>query len=323
MVIIQGLKENSVFEKTGQMLLSKAKKGWQLAAVLIFMCFFGSMLITNDVALITFVPFAMLILKNCKREDLMIPVVVLQTIAANLGSMSTPIGNPQNLYLYGTTGMSLMDFVGCMIPYTLVAAVLLVMSIALLPAKNKEIAVSSEFSVLKEFGSKIQITIYLVLFVVALLSVLRVLPWYVMAAIVLVVVLGMDFKILLRADYMLLLTFIGFFIFTGNMARIDAVKDMLQTLTAGREFIVAVVASQFVSNVPATLMLSGFTQDFRELLIGVNAGGLGTLIASMASLISFKFYTKEYKDKQVAYILFFTVVNVIYLAIFIALHKFM
>jgi Na+/H+ antiporter NhaD/arsenite permease-like protein len=253
----------------------------------------------------------------------MIPVVVLQTIAANLGSMSTPIGNPQNLYLYGTTGMSLMDFVGCMIPYTFVAAVLLVVSIALLPAKNKEISVSSEFSVLKEFGSKTQIIIYLVLFVVALLSVLRVLPWYVMAAIVFVVVLGMDFKILLRADYMLLLTFIGFFIFTGNMARIDAVKDMLQTLTAGREFIVAVVASQFVSNVPATLMLSGFTQDFRELLIGVNAGGLGTLIASMASLISFKFYTKEYKDKQVAYILFFTVVNVIYLAIFIALHKFM
>ncbi|MCR5558674.1 MAG: citrate transporter [Butyrivibrio sp.] len=322
MVIIQGLKENSVFEKTGQMLLSKAKKGWQLAAVLIFMCFFGSMLITNDVALITFVPFAILILKRCKREDLMIPVVVLQTIAANLGSMSTPVGNPQNLYLYGTTGMSLSEFALCMIPYSLVAAVLLVISILFLPAKNREITVSSDFAVLKEFGSKTQIIIYLVLFAVALLSVLRVIPWYVMAGIVFVIVLGMDFKILFRADYMLLLTFIGFFIFTGNMARIDAVKELLQSLTSGREFIVAVIASQFVSNVPATLMLSGFTQDFKELLIGVNAGGLGTLIASMASLISFKFFTAEYKDKQGAYIIFFTVVNVIYLAIFIAAHSF-
>ncbi len=321
MVIIQGLKENSVFEKIGQKLLLKSKKGWQLSAVLIFMCFFGSMLITNDVALITFVPFAIMMLKSCKREDLMIPVVVLQTIAANLGSMSTPVGNPQNLYLYGTTGMSLTDFVGCMIPYTLAAAGLLVLSIMLLPAKNRDIVVSSEFTVLKEFGSRVQIIIYLVLFAVALLSVLRVIPWYVMAVIVFVIVLGMDYKILFRADYMLLLTFIGFFIFTGNMARIEAVKDLLEALTSGREFIVAVIASQFVSNVPATLMLSGFTRNFKELLIGVNAGGLGTLIASMASLISFKLFSGEYRNRQGAYILFFTVANIIYLAIFILLHS--
>ena len=278
------------------------------------------MLITNDVALITFVPFAILILKNCGREDLMIPVIVLQTIAANLGSMSTPIGNPQNLYLYGTTGMSIGEFVGCMIPYTLVAAVLLVICIFFLPDKNKENAVSSDFAVLKEFGSKIQIIIYLVLFAIALLSVLRVIPWYVMAGIVFVVVLGMDYKILFRADYMLLLTFIGFFIFTGNMARIDAVKELLGTLTEGREFAVSVIASQFVSNVPATLMLSGFTRDFKELLIGVNAGGLGTLIASMASLISFKFFSGEYKNKQGAYILVFTLLNIAFLAVFVGVH---
>ena len=291
-----------------------------MSAVLIFMCFFGSMLITNDVALITFVPFAMLILKNCKREDLMIPVIVLQTIAANLGSMSTPIGNPQNLYLYGITSMSLSEFVGTMIPYTLVAAILLALCIFFLPGKEKEIAVSKDFAVLKEFGSRIQIIIYMVLFAVALLSVLRVLPWYVMAGIVFIVVLGMDYKILFRADYMLLLTFIGFFIFTGNMARIDAVKDLLKTLTQGREFMVSVIASQFVSNVPATLMLSGFTGDFKELLIGVNAGGLGTLIASMASLISFKFFTREYKNKQGAYILVFTLLNIAFLAVFVGIH---
>ncbi len=323
MVIIQGLKENSVFERIAIALLSKVKNGFELAVVLVFMCFIGSMLITNDVALITFVPLAIMILSSCKREDLMIPVVVLQTIAANLGSMLTPIGNPQNLYLYGLTGMKLSSFILTMLPYSLISAVLLFACLFTLSGRREKLSNTKENSITSRFGSKTQIIIYAVLFAVALLTVVRVIPWYVFAIIVLVIVGGMDFKILLRADYMLLLTFIGFFIFTGNMARIDAVKDMLQTLTAGREFIVAVVASQFVSNVPATLMLSGFTQDFRELLIGVNAGGLGTLIASMASLISFKFYTKEYKDKQVAYILFFTVVNVIYLAIFIALHKFM
>ncbi len=323
MVVIQGLKENSVFEKIGQLLMNRVDKTWQLSAALIFMCFFGSMLITNDVALITFVPFGMLVLKSCKREDLMIPVIVFQTIAANLGSMSTPIGNPQNLYLYGTTGMSLMDFVSCMIPYTIAAAVLLVLCLLIIPKRNEKVTIDSDLAVVTKFGSGIQIAIYAVLFVLALLSVLRVLPWYIMALIVLVVVGGMDFKILLRADYLLLLTFIGFFIFTGNMARIPEFKDFLGSITSGREFTVAVIASQFISNVPATLMLSGFANDFRQLLIGVNAGGLGTLIASMASLISFKFYTASYKEKQTSYIVYFTIANVIFLAVFVALHVLM
>ena len=322
MVVIQGLKENSVFEKIGQLLMNKVDMTWQLCAALIFMCFFGSMLITNDVALITFVPFGMLVLKSCKREDLMIPVIVFQTIAANLGSMSTPIGNPQNLYLYGTTGMSLMDFVSCMLPYTIAAALLLVVCLFIIPKKNETVQVDSGLSVVTKFGSKIQIIIYGALFVLALLSVLRVLPWYIMAIIVLVVVGGMDFKILFRADYLLLLTFIGFFIFTGNMARIPSFKEFLGGVTSGREFTVAVIASQFISNVPATLMLSGFATNFKELLIGVNAGGLGTLIASMASLISFKFYTASYKEKQSSYILYFTVANVVFLLVFVALHLF-
>ncbi len=322
MVIIQGLKENSVFEKIGQLLMGKASKAWQLAAALIFMCFFGSMLITNDVALITFVPFGMLVLKGCKREDMMIPVIVFQTIAANLGSMATPVGNPQNLYLYGITQMSIGEFVLCMLPFTAAAAVMLVLCIFLIPDKASRIEMDSEYDVVKSFGSLRQIVIYAVLFVIAILSVLRVIPWYVMAIIVLVIVAGMDFKILFRADYMLLLTFIGFFIFTGNMARIDSVKEFLGSVTSGREFMVAVIASQFISNVPATLMLSGFTADYKELLIGVNAGGLGTLIASMASLISFKFYSATYKERQTAYIVYFTVANLAFLSVFVLLHLF-
>jgi Na+/H+ antiporter NhaD/arsenite permease-like protein len=322
MVIIQGLKENSVFEKIGQLLMGRASKAWQLSAALIFMCFIGSMLITNDVALITFVPFGMLVLKSCRREDLMIPVIVFQTIAANLGSMATPVGNPQNLYLYGITQMSIGEFVLCMLPFTAAAALMLVLCIFLLPGRNKDIVINSEYGIVKEFGSRRQIVIYTVLFVIAILSVLRVIPWYVMAAVVLVMVAGMDYKILFRADYMLLLTFIGFFIFTGNMARIDSVKEFFNSVTSGKEFTVAVIASQFISNVPATLLLSGFTSNYKELLIGVNAGGLGTLIASMASLISFKFYSATYKERQKAYIVYFTVANLAFLAVFVLLHLF-
>ena len=209
-----------------------------------------------------------------------------------------------------------------MLPFTMVAALLLVLCIFLLPGKNKDIVINSEYGIVREFGSRWQIIIYTVLFVIAILSVLRVIPWYVMAAVVLVIVAGMDFKILFRADYMLLLTFIGFFIFTGNMARIDSVNDFLNSVTSGKEFTVAVIASQFISNVPATLLLSVFTSNYKELLIGVNAGGLGTLIASMASLISFKFYSASYKERQKAYILYFTVANLAFLAVFVLLHLF-
>ena len=319
MVIIQGFKENAVFEKIAGFLLSKVKNGWQLAAVLVFMCFLGSMLITNDVALITFVPFALMILHGCGREDMMIPTVVLQTVAANLGSMLTPIGNPQNLYLYGLTGMGLGEFILILLPYSIVSALLLVAALFLItPDRKKNLSTGKDSVVTSNFGSKRQIIIYGVLFVIALLSVVRVLPWYVFAIIVLVIVGGMDYKILFRADYILLLTFIGFFIFTGNMGNIGAISSFLQEVLSGREFPISIALSQVISNVPATLMLSGFTTNYRDLLLGVNIGGLGTLIASMASLISYKAYTKEFKEKSGKYLLVFTAVNVVFLIVLVA-----
>jgi Na+/H+ antiporter NhaD/arsenite permease-like protein len=321
MIIIQGLRENSIFEKIGDFLLARVKKSWQLAAVLVFLCFVSSMLITNDVALITFVPFALMTLSSCQREDLMIPVIVLQTVAANLGSMLTPIGNPQNLYLYGLTGMGIGEFVLCMLPYSLIAIVLLAVALVFLPGKTKTLENrKKDYNVVRQFGSTKQIVVYSLLFVLALLSVLRIVPWFVMVGIVLIVVAIMDGKILLRADYILLLTFVGFFVFTGNMGRMEPVKNALTGLMTGREFITAVITSQFISNVPATLMLSGFTENYRELLAGVNVGGLGTLIASMASLISFKAFSNDYKDRRGKYLITFTVINVVFLLIYIGLH---
>jgi Na+/H+ antiporter NhaD/arsenite permease-like protein len=320
MVIVQGLKENGVFEQVAGSLLRKVKSPWQLSLVLVALCFISSMFITNDVALITFVPFAIMILKGCRKEKLMIPVVVLQTIAANLGSMLTPIGNPQNLYLFGLTGMPIGAFLGIMLPYTLAAAVLLFVSTLFLPEKKGTLATNSDIMEPEKEGSKKQIAVYCALFVIALLTVLRVIPWYITALIILFTVMIISPKIIGRADYILLLTFIGFFIFTGNMAKIHSVSDFLKSVVENHEFAVAVIASQFISNVPATLMLSGFTGSYTELLIGVNVGGLGTLIASMASLISYKSYTQEYRENQGKYLLVFTLMNVLYLAILVVLH---
>ena len=320
MVIIQGLKENSVFERIAEKLLSKVNGFKQLVLVLVFLCFFSAMLITNDVALITFVPFSIMILINCSKKKAIIPVVVLQTVAANLGSMLTPIGNPQNLYLYGLTSMSFVQFVSCMMPYTLMSAFLLVISVMIMPEGDARIADKGDFHIVKHFGSKRQVIVYAALFLIAILSVLRVIPWHVMSIIVFVIILGMDLKILFRADYILLLTFIGFFIFTGNMGRIPQIHDFFMSTVSGREFAISVLLSQVISNVPATLMLSGFCKNYRELLTGVNVGGLGTLIASMASLISYKAYASMQEKNVPRYIIVFTVVNLLFLAVLCLMH---
>ena len=320
MVVIQGLKENSVFEKIAMKLLTKVGNSFQLALTLILMCFFGSMLITNDVALITFVPFALMLLHSCNRDDLAIMVVVLQTIAANLGSMLTPIGNPQNLYLYGETKMGLLSFVLTLLPYTLLTALLLLVGVFMLPKNKSKIELNGDVFTTSGFGSKLQISIYMVLFAIAILTVVRVIPWQVMAIITFVVVLGMDYKILFRADYILLLTFVGFFIFTGNAGRIESIQKALESIVSGREFFVSIAASQVISNVPATLLLYKFSTNYTELLRGVNVGGLGTLIASMASLISYKSFSNAYPDKKGTYFLKFTLVNINFLVIMIGLH---
>ncbi len=313
MVIIQGLRYHNIFEKIAQYLLEKVSKQWQLVMVLVFMCFLGSMLITNDVALITFVPFSIMILKSCNKEKIMIPVIVLQTIAANLGSMLTPIGNPQNLYMYGLTKMNFVSFVKILLPYSVVSTVLIIIAIFVFTYDKEELDTSITDFEIGENSSKYKIIMYSVLFLIAISSVLRMIPWYVFAAVVLLCVGFFERKILFKADYILLLTFIGFFIFTGNMGKLEIVRSLLESVLKSHEFAVGIVTSQFISNVPATLMLSGFAKNYRQLLIGVNVGGLGTLIASMASLISYKAYVKEYRQGGGEFIKIFTLFNVVFL----------
>ena len=315
MTVMAGLQKCGLFDRLGEALLKRTKRVWQLCLVLIMLCFFLSMAITNDVALITFVPFAIVALQKSGQERLLIPVVVLQTVAANLGSMLTPIGNPQNLYLYNLSQMPLGEFILCMLPNTMVSFVLIVVSLLFVKGKSEAVVLNQEKNT--EVDKK-QTLIYGVLFVISLLVVAKVLPCEAAFVIVLVVVLVLDRQVLKSVDYSLLFTFISFFIFTGNLGNITVIRETLQQLVEGRELLVGVVASQAISNVPAALLLSGFTSDYKALLAGVNIGGLGTLIASMASLISYKILANNYNEKKGRYFLWFTIVNILYLICLLA-----
>ena len=318
MAVMAGLQKIGLFSFVAEKLLKIVNHIRGLIFILIMLCFFSSMLITNDVALITFVPFTFIVLHMIlgeKAEKLVVPVVVIQTIAANLGSMLTPIGNPQNLYLYGKTTMSFGEFILFMLPYTIVAFVILAVWCFVFPYQGEK---RVELS-LKENTSlgayKKELIIYVALFVICLLEVAHVLPWQFVLGVVLVVVFILDKEVLRRVDYALLFTFIGFFVFIGNMGRVPAFNAFIQNIIDGNEILTSVVASQFMSNVPAALLLSGFTNKFELLIVGTNLGGLGTLIASMASLISFKYIGKEYKQLKGKYMLYFTVANVLFLAV--------
>lgn len=324
MAVMAGLQKCGLFDRMGEALLKKTSKVWQLCFVLVMLCFILSMIITNDVALITFVPFAIVTLQKCKKERLLIPVVVLQTVAANLGSMLTPIGNPQNLYLYNISGMDLFEFILCMLPNTMISLVLILLSLLFVKGKSEEITLSSDVDEIDSKNKcnidKKQTMVYLVLFALSLMVVAKVIAVELVLVMVLIVVLLLDKSVLKKVDYCLLLTFISFFIFTGNLGNIPVIRDSLQMLVAGKELLVGVVASQAISNVPAALLLSGFTSDYRALLAGVNIGGLGTLIASMASLISYKILANEYDEKKGSYFKWFTFVNIVFLVILVVLN---
>lgn len=316
MTVVAGLKEIGLFRYLGSSLLAGLKSTRQLALTLMALCFFSSMLITNDVSLITFVPFSVLILNMAGLPELLIPVIVLQTIAANLGSMATPIGNPQNLYLYSTFGLSAGTLIRYMLPLTVFSALLLVIAVFLL--KNRPLSIdrtAMEESILPERSS---LLFYLALFLVCLGCVVRIYSWHVMFLVVLAAVLVKDRTLFFRVDYFLLLTFVCFFVFIGNMERIPAVSSLLTRLISGREFAAGVLLSQCISNVPAAILLSGFTSAVHPLLYGVNVGGLGTLIASLASVISYRAYSEVPGAKTGKYMIVFTGYNLLFLLILCA-----
>ena len=310
MLVVAGLRKAGAFTHLAHLVCARAKTARGMGMVLVAMTFFSSMLITNDVALLTFVPFAIVLLGMTGRQENLITIVVLQTVAANLGSMLTPVGNPQNLYLYSYYALSASDFFRITAPLWGLSLLLSLSLCLLLPRLTLQVDLGEEPGMERR-----SLWLYLTLFAVCLLSVFRLLPWPMMLLIVAAALLLFDRRMLLGADFMLLLTFVAFFIFAGNLARLDAVNRLLRQLLSGREYLTALLASQFISNVPAALLLSGFTDNARELLLGVDIGGLGTPIASLASLISLKLYSRSRDAHTLRYLSMFTLVNLLLLAI--------
>lgn len=315
MAVVSGMQKYGVFDLLAQKLLAGRHALRTIVLLLTLLPFFTSMAITNDVALITFVPFAILVLGLVGQRALLIPVIVLQTVAANLGSMVTPVGNPQNLFLYASYELSAGQFFGVVLPFALVSLV----GVAGLALCRKSCTLQVSFAEPKQITDGKRVTFFGVLFILCLLTVFHILPDLALLGLVCLSLLLIDRDIFHRIDYGLLLTFVCFFLFAGNIGSLGGVRTSLQNIVGSSPLLASLAASQIISNVPAAVLLRSFTENWQALLLGVNIGGLGTPIASLASLISFRFYAHTPEAKPGRYLVWFTLINVVGLVILVAL----
>ena len=342
MLVVCGFQRIGVFRIIGSRLLHHVSTARGLVITLISLTYFSAMFITNDVALVTFIPFAISVLIMADMEEHAVLVGTLMTLGANMGSMLTPIGNAHNLYLKALTGMPSTEMIGIMAPYSITAAVMLVIISCVVFGKKPV----SEFNALDGAGiergvlapsagkpqpDEIRLTgygasyggwrtvVYSLLFVVCLLAVSDFIPLWAMCVIVFAAFLVCDRRVFRNVDCGLPLTFTMFFIFIGNMKRVPEFYELAASLVNAHPLEVSVVSSQFISNVPTTLLLSGFCDQWRPLIIGTNLGGMGTLIASMASLIGYKNVVRKYPDRKGRYLAVYSAVNVLFLIVLVGL----
>lgn len=310
MVVVAAFKELKFLDSIAIGLLKKCNTYTSISLALVFITFISSMIVTNDVALITFVPLSIVIARKANINVL--KIVIFQTLAANLGSSFTPMGNPQNLFIYSFYNLSPIDFFKITLPIVILAVLFLV----LLVFKDKKMNLSLDLEDVK-IDNKRDVYLFGGLFLIILLSVFHVIDYKVTFLITIVMVLILNKKLFSQVDYSLLITFIGFFIFVGNISTMDVVKNFMEGILNSPKstFLASVLSSQVISNVPATMLLSGFTNHFKELLLGVNIGGMGTLIASLASVISYKIYASEFGNYN--YMKSFTFYNILGLIIFV------
>ena len=279
---------------------------------LVYITFIGSMLIANDMALLTFLPLGFLVLSSTGKQKYMAFTFIMQNIAANLGGMLTPFGNPQNLYLYSKFNIPTAEFMAIMAP-PFVLSIILITVCCLIFVKAEKLEIKDE-KVSLPVG---RTAIYLALFALSIVIVFRVIPYWIGLIVIPAVLLFMDKDALKAVDYPLLLTFVFFFIFAGNMARIDIIRNLFSMLLEKSTLLFSVISCQFISNVPSAILLSQFTENYADLLVGVNIGGAGTLIASLASLITFREYAKHNPKKVGYYVGVFSAFNFAFLLILI------
>lgn len=312
LAVVAGLKNTNVFELISKKLIGLFKTRRAVIYCLIYGTFFFDMIVANDMSLITFLPLTYIVLHSTNNDKYLAVTFILQTIAANMGGMITPYGNPQNLYLYSYYNIPTLEFFGVLLIQSITIAILLY--IACLFIKNEKLSLKNEekFEIKKK-----ELIIYAILFVLVILSIFRVIPHLVTLAIVVVTVLIVDIKRFKYVDYALLATFCVFFVFSGNIARISAVKELIAGIVAENTLVAGIVSCQFISNVPTAIFLSKFTENYRDLLVSVNIGSLGIIISSLASLITLKEYLKHQPKNFKKYIGMFTLINTAFLAVLI------
>jgi len=316
LVVVCALKDIRFFYMLARRIVHLFRNARLSILALVYITFIGSMLIANDMALLTFLPLGYLVLTTTGKEKYMPFTFIMQNIAANLGGMLTPFGNPQNLYLYTKFSIPNAEFVSIMAPpFTL--AVALITASCLIFVKPDALEVPDEEISLPPLKT----ALYLALFALAIAIVFRGIPYWIGLVVIPLVLLFADRKALLEVDYPLLLTFVFFFIFAGNMGRIDAVRSFFSSLLEKDTLTFSTLSCQFISNVPSAILLSQFTDNYRALLVGVNIGGVGTLIASLASLITFREYVKHNPDKAGSYIAQFSAFNFSFLFVLLSFMK--
>ncbi|MBE6642622.1 MAG: citrate transporter [Ruminococcaceae bacterium] len=316
LAVVCALRNIKFFTILARKLVTMVRNLRSLFLLLIIITFIGSMIIANDMALITFLPLGYFALSVTKQEKYMAYLFVLQNISANLGGMLTPFGNPQNLYLYSFFNIPTGEFCRIMLPSFLLAVLLLV--VACIPVKPIKFVLDEDF---KEKLNVRKTVLYCVLFTLSILIVFRVVHFMIGLVIIPAILFLVDRDSLKMVDYSLIGTFFCFFVFSGNLSRLDAVNTVVSSLLEKDTLLVSTLSCQFISNVPSAILLSRFTTDYPSLLLGVNIGGTGTLIASLASLITFSEFRLLHPEQTKKYLCIFTVANVVFLVALTAAAK--
>lgn len=311
LVVIECLKDSHFFQVLSKKIIYIFKNTRSVILALVISTFICDLFLANDMSLITLLPLTCIILISTKNEKYLAVTLILQNIAANMSGMITPHGNPQNLYLYSYYNIPTLEFIKILLPQFFIVLILLII-IPMIFVKKEPLKLI--YNDIYKVDKK-RVSIYLVMFIISLLSIFRVIPIYIGMIIITISAIIFDRSALKTMDWDLLLTFCLFFIFSGNVSRIPAISTALTNLLSKSVLITGLISCQIISNVPTAVLLSNFTNNYKELIAAVNIGSLGTLISSLASLITLKMYLKTKKGSFANYLLLFTVINLVFLII--------
>lgn len=316
LAVVAGLKSTNIFELISRKLIGLFHTRRTVIYALVFGTFFFDMIVANDMSLITFLPLTCIVLHSTKNDKYLAFTFIMQTIAANMGGMITPYGNPQNLYLYSYYNIPTNEFFSILLVQSITVAILLYICCSFVSNEKLVLIRKAKIIINKE-----KLYTYIILFILVILGIFRIIPYMMVLGIVILTIAVTDVKRFMQVDYALLATFFVFFIFSGNIARIPVIKELISSIVVKNTILAGIVSCQFISNVPTAIFLSKFTTDYRELLISVNVGSLGILISSLASLITLKEFLKHQPKNFLKYLGMFTVFNTMFLVVLLLVTK--